>query len=144
MAITDPNWNPWSAPLEELKQAAFPPAPQAPQKPVELQELDKAFADFKAAATDYRHSTENFAALVPYLDNVRQGRMLPNAEDFKQAHALATYHNRYSKEPAPAQVDPQNAWEAPIEQLRDAAFPSGIPEEWSMEMTKLKKAAGLE
>lgn len=136
MAITDP----WKCDINELKQSAgLGPNPPKPEKSQEEQSVDSAFADFQARYPAFKKNPYNTAALFLHLD-----QWPPTIENFRQAHAQATYEKRYNDEQAQI-VSTEEAHSVDMQTLRDAAFgaPQGDPA-YSMEISELKKAAGLE
>src|SRR5579885_1897920 len=117
MAITSP----WNCDINELKQAAgLGPNPPKPEKPQEEQNVDKAFAEFQSRYPAFKKNPHNTATLFLHLD-----QWPPTVENFRQAHAVATYEKRYNDEQAQI-VSPQEAHSVDMQTLREAAF--GTPE----------------
>lgn len=131
MAITDP----WKCDINELQQAAgLGPNPPKPEKPQEEENVDKAFAEFQSRYPAFKSNPHNKATLFLHLD-----QWPPTVENFRQAHAMATYEKRYNDE-QPQMVSPEQAFTVDMPTLRDAAF--GVPERdpaYSMDIAELKK-----
>ena len=137
MAITEEQA--WAMPLADVAKAikAGDGIVQATDKPAEIQQLEKSFADFRAAAPDFQHSPENVNALMSHIAWAR----VPTVEDLTQAHALASYRNEYKAPEVQPETDPQKM---SLEQLHEAAFGgSQRSPEWSMPLADLKKEAGI-
>lgn len=132
MALTEQQA--WLMPLPELKRKM-----SEPEIPAELQQLENAWADFKAAHPGYKDNSQNRDAVLSYIVNP----FIATAADFRQAFALASYEKRINDEPAP--VDVKAVSEMSLEQLREAAFPQAQPDAaWTTDLPELKKQAGLE
>lgn len=130
MAITEQN--PWAVPMPELERMIADAG-----KPAEVQQLDKAWADFKAANPNFKQNPQNTAAVLDYIVNP----FVATAHDFKQAFALATYDKRINNEPAT--VDAKKAFAMPMEQLEAEAFGPKEENPWALDMEVLKEKAGL-
>ena len=127
-------------PIGDLqRQAGLGPLPPIPEKSQEEQGVDKAFTEFQSRYPAFKNNPHNTATLFLHLD-----QWPPTAESFRQAHARATFDKRYNDEP-PQIVSPQEAYSVDMQTLHDAAFGDQQPsEEWSMDLSELKKAAGIE
>jgi hypothetical protein len=138
MAITEQQA--WQMPLADVATAMKAGDGIVPvtDKPAEVQELEKSFADFIAAAPDFQKSPENVETLMSHIAWTR----VPTVDDLTQAHALASYRKEYKAPEVQPETDP---YKVPMEQLRDAVFgaPQGDPA-YSMDMNQLRKEAGLE
>ena len=131
MAITEQN--PWAMSMPDLERAIADAG-----KPVEVQQLDRAWAEFQAANPNFKANPQNTAAVLDYIVNP----FVATAQDFKQAFALATYDKRINNEPAT--VDPKKAFAMPMEQLETEAFGPKEENPWALDMNALKEKAGIE
>lgn len=137
MAITEQQA--WDMSIQELQQAvsAGEGIVAASEKAPELEQLEKSFADFRAAAPDFQYSPENVNALMNHIAWTR----MPTVDDLTQAHALASYRNLYKAPEAKSETDPHKM---SLEQLHEAAFGGEQrSSEWAMPLADLKKEAGI-
>lgn len=119
----------WSMPLSDLQKAM-----SEPEKPAEVQQLDRAWTDFKAANPNFRANDQNVKALLDYIVNP----FVATVQDFTRAYALASYEKRINNRPAVS-----NPYAMPMDELKDVAGieSDGIPDEWRMPMDELHKRA---
>lgn len=136
MAISDP----WQCDINDLKrQAGLGPLPPKPEQSQEEESVDKAFAEFQSRYPAFKANPHNKAALFLHLNN-----WPATVQGFREAHARATYERLYN-DAAPQIVNAEQAESVDLQTLRDAAF--GVTDRdpaWDMEMSDLKKEAGLE
>jgi hypothetical protein len=126
----------WGMDLPDLKRLAG----ENPKSPEE-ERISLAFSDFQKSTPDFRRNDYNLTALCNYLPVQRVFDGL-TADDFRQAHALAVYQNRYNA--APGEVNREEAqqmWEMPIQDLAVAAgIDSGTSADpaWSIPLAELE------
>ena len=126
--------------MNDLQRAAgLGPLPPEPEKSQEEQTVDKAFAEFQTRYPAFKKNAHNTATLFLHVD-----KWPPSVEDLRLAHANATYEKRYNDD-QPQIVKPEEAWNVDMQTLHDATFGSPQPSsEWTMDLSDLKKAAGVE
>lgn len=102
-----------------------------------------AYIDFCQSCPDFADTDDQVKALLSYLPQDMQGEKptrIPNAEDFKRAHAMALYDKKYAPAVAPTNSAPQVP-RAPLMPSSGVSTQGAEPNPWAMPMDQLKKAA---
>ena len=118
--------------LSDLRKLAFP-EPQAEKPPV----WEKAWNEFRQSCPDYRESPTNRNAIAANMNWNR----IPTVEDFRNAHALASYQKQYEVPTSPeVETDPHKM---NIHQLRRLVTGETVEDNaaWSMDMSELRGPA---